>query len=171
MKIVSKFVLTSAVVIGMAGCGESSQPTVYKAAPAAAVQIDLTQISKKLDGTPILHLDGINGVISPPSGSVTPIKGEKVEIYGFGVDSVKSEAAAGILVLIDGKPRVATYGMERADIAKALNNPKYLKSQFHVAIPVAEIGAGQHEVKFRLIASDQSGYYEDGWVGRIEIKK
>jgi hypothetical protein len=167
----TKLGLVFSAVILMAGCSESNHSTDAKVVTAAPTQDNLALITTKLSSSSFGGVDGINGVSSPKSGSVVPIEGEKIEIAGNAVDAVKGEAAAGVLVLIDGKPYTAVHGGERPDIAKALNNPKYLKSQFYAAIPTAEIGVGQHEVKFRVIASDKSGYYESDWVAKLDVKQ
>ena len=83
---------------------------------------------------------------------------------------VKGEAAAGVLAIISGKPYVATYGGERPDIAKTLNNPKYLKSQFYIEVPTSTVGSGLHDLKIRVIAADKSGYYESNLIAILEVK-
>ena len=72
--------------------------------------------------------------------------------------------------MIDGKPYVAIYGGERPDIAKAHNNPKYLKSQFYIEIPTSTVGAGLHDLKIRVIAADKSGYYESNLIAKLDVK-
>ena len=146
----------------------SSQPAQNSA--QVEQKPDFSSVTTKLKDPAFGAVDAINNVTSPKSGSVIPVTGEKIEIAGNYVDAVKKDVASGVLVVIDSKPFVATYGGERPDIAKALNNPKYLRSQFYVSIPTAEIGKGLHEVKIRVIANDMSGYYESDWVGKLDIK-
>jgi hypothetical protein len=134
------------------------------------VQETFEAVTVRLGSPAFGNVDGVNDVTSPKPGSTVTIKADKVTIGGFAVDAVKGEAAAGVVVVIDGKPSVTTYGGERPDIAKALNNPKYLKSQFYAEVPTSVIGSGLHELKFRVIASDRSGYYESGIVAKLDIK-
>lgn len=129
-----------------------------------------SNITTKLDTPAFGGVDTINGMVAPKSGTTIPITGDKIEIAGNYVDDIKKDVASGVVVMIDGKPFEATYGGERPDIAKSLNNPKYLKSQFYFSIPTSEIGKGLHEVKIRVIANDKSGYYESPWVGKIDVK-
>jgi hypothetical protein len=161
-----------AIALLMFGCGDqkpaasTSQP-VKVATPA---QENFENITTKLLEPAFGNIDGINNVTSPKLGSTVAIKEDKIAIGGFAVDAVKGDAAAGVIVMIDGKPFVTTYGGERPDIAKALNNPKYLKSQFYVEIPSAAIGAGLRELKLRVVASDKSGYYQSDVAIKLDVK-
>ena len=171
--------ITSAVfvtVVLIAGCGDQKQsdaapqsgaPTV--AAPAS-VQEKFENVTVNLNSPAFGGVDGINDVTAPKAGSTVTIKGDKIIIAGNFVDAVKGEAAAGVVALIDGKPYVAIYGGERPDIAKAHNNPKYLKSQFYIEIPTSTVGAGLHDLKIRVIAADKSGYYESNLIAKLHVK-
>jgi len=150
-------------------------PFDQKSPDLTLAQIDLTQITKRLSAPAFGGVDVINDIVLPKSGRDIPINDGKINsgkimIAGYAVDAVKSDVAAGVLVLVDGKPYTAVYGGERPDIAETLNNPKYLESQFYVVIPTAEIGVGRHEVKFRVIANDKSGYYESDWLVKLDVK-
>ncbi len=164
------------VVVLVAGCGDQKQSgvTPQSGAPTVAapttVQEKFESVTTKLNPPAFGGVDGINDVTSPKVGSTVTIKGDKITIAGNYVDAVKGEAAAGVVALIDGKPYVATYGGERPDIAKALNNPKYLKSQFYVEVPAATVGAGLHDLKIRVIAADKSGYYESDLIAKLDVK-
>ena len=180
MKNIVKLICVSTIALGMSGCGESNNPADIKATNGEIVssgtqdsvtkQSTFVEITKNLKSPAFGGVDGINGVPSPKAGFIVPIVGDKVEIAGNYVDAVNGDAAAGVLVMIDGIAYGTVYGGERADIAKVLNNPKYLKSQFYVSIPTAKIGVGQHEVKIRVIASDRSGFYESDWSAKLDIK-
>ncbi len=164
-----KIVLLSAV-IALSGCGEEKKAVVSPQQPAVAKVDNFENVTIRLKDPAFGSVDGINGVTAPPSGTVIPIADDKIRIGGFAVDAIRGEAAAGVIVLIDDKPFVAMFGGDRPDIAKALNNPKYLKSQFYVETPAVSLGKGSHDVKFRVIASDRSGYYESAWSAKIDIK-
>lgn len=131
---------------------------------------DLTHIATRLDGVAFGAVDSINGVAAPKAGDTISVSGDKIEIAGNYVDAVRGEAAAGVVVLIGDKTFTTVYGGERPDIAKAHNNPKYLKSQFYVNVPASAVAKGAHEVAVRVIASDRSGYYDSGAVAKIELK-
>ena len=171
-----KLTLISISVLGLAillsGCGDqkpgasTSQPVKV----ASPVQENFENITTKLAEPAFGNIDGVNSVASPKPGSTVAIKDDKIAIGGFAVDAVKGDAAAAVIVMIDGKPFATTHGGERPDIAKALNNPKYLKSQFYVAVPTTAIGSGLHELKIRVVSSDKSGYYESGLLLKLDIK-
>ena len=165
-------VLLSAVMV-LGGC-EQSKPNVdtsmNKPPVSNPAQDNPTQVTTRLPDPAFGGVDGVNGVTSPTPGTVIPINGDKIDIAGNYVDAVKGEAAAGVIVMIDKTPFVATYGGERPDIAKALNNPKYLKSQFHVEVPTSAVGKGIHDLRIRVIASDKSGYYESGSIATLNVK-
>jgi hypothetical protein len=182
MKNIVKLICVSAIAFNISGCGESNHPSITNAnngefvssvtldTVSTSKQPTLAEVTRNLKSPAFGGVDGINGVSSPKAGVVVPIVGDKVEIAGVYVDAINADAAAGVLVLIDDKVYETVYGGERADIAKALNNPKYLKSQFYASIPTAKIGVGQHDVKIRVIASDRSGYYDSDWTAKFDIK-
>lgn len=163
-------------VVLVAGCGDQKQSgvTTQSGAPTVAapttVQEKFESVTVRLDSPAFGSIDGINDASSPKAGSTVTIKGDKITIAGNYVDAVKGEAAAGVVALIDGKPYVAIYGGERPDIAKALKNPNYLKSQFYVEVPTATVGAGLHDLKMRVIAADKSGYYESDLIAILDVK-
>jgi hypothetical protein len=163
-------------VVLLAGCGDQKQTAADSQAikPASVTSVPVQEkfesVTTKLSSPAFGSVDSINDVKSPNAGSTIAIKGEKVVISGVFVDAVKGEVAAGVIAMINGKSFVATYGGERPDIAKALNNPKYLKSQFYVEIPKDSIGPGVHDLKIRVIASDKSGYFESDVLAKLDVK-
>ena len=156
----------------LSGCGDQKQsaPTSQPVKAAIPAQENFENITTKLVEPAFGNIDGINNIVSPKPDSTVAIKADKITIGGFAVDAVKGDAAAGVIVMIDGKPFVTTYGGERPDIAKALNNPKYLKSQFYVEVPTTAIGAGLRELKLRVVASDKSGYYQSDAAIKLDVK-
>ncbi len=171
--------ITSAVfttVVLIAGCGDQKQSGVapqsgpQTVAAPKPVQEKFESVTVKLSSPAYGGVDGINDVITPKAGSTVTIKGDKITIAGNYVDAIKGEAAVGVVAIIGGKPYVAIYGGERPDIAKTLNNPKYLKSQFYIEVPTATVGAGLHDLKMRVISADKSGYYESDLIAKLDVK-
>jgi hypothetical protein len=163
----------------LAGCEKQAQPVVVlpstapgqAAAPADATSaVMLDKIETNLGTTPYLSVDGLNGITSPASGSVTPVNGASFQIAGFAVDQAHESAAAGVVVVVDRQTYVAKFGGDRPDIAEALKNPNYLHSQFWAEIPTAGLGKGLHDVSLRVVAADRSGYYVAKWTGKISIE-
>jgi hypothetical protein len=170
-----KITVLSVLAISVAllvGCGERKQ-----SGPAAGVSIsaaqraqnDLLKVATRLAEPAYGGVDVINEVVLPKPGSVIDVKVDKVTIAGNYVDAVKGEAAAGVVALIGEKAFVAEYGGERPDIAKTLNNPKYLKSQFVLVVPASSLGKGTHDLRFRVVASDRSGYFESPVLAKLVI--
>lgn len=171
LTLLSISILGSALLLG--GCGDRKQAAVIPQpdkTAATPIQETFETVTNKLAPAAFSNIDVINDVASPKPGSTIAIKADKVTIAGFAVDAIKGDAAAGVIVMIDGKPFKTTYGGERPDIAKALNNPKYTKSQFYLEVPTAAIGAGLHEVKIRVVASDKLGYYQSDSVIKLDVK-
>ena len=164
--------ISLSTVVLLAGCGNDQQSTSEPPAEKRAVagQDKFENVTVKLEAPAYGSVDGINDVTSPKVGSTISIHGDKVIVAGNYVDFVKGDAAAGVIALIDGKPYVAVYGGDRPDIAKALNNSKYLKSQFYVEIPTTVVGVGIHDLKMRVIAADRSGYYESNLIAKLDVK-
>lgn len=55
---------------------------------------------------------------------------------------------------------------ERPDIAKPLDNPKYLRRRFYAEDATSAVSKGIHDLKIRVIGSDKSGYYEYGLIAK-----
>jgi hypothetical protein len=174
-----KTYITAAICVGaalLAGGCDPSPPAVK--APVVPAKVDVPSVPKTAPSEAMTRLkepafggvDAIDGVTLPKASTVVEITGDKIRIAGNYVDAVHGDAAAGVIAMIGDKPFVAGYGGERPDIASALNNPKYLKSQFYVEIPASSVGKGLHDVKMRVIASDRSGYYESGVVAKLDVK-
>lgn len=173
MSLKIKVSILATTIVLLVSCSESKQSAVETSnsqAPVAIVQNDFSSVTTRLSGPAFGDIDGINGVTSPKPGSVIPIGGKEIEIAGNYVDAVKGEPAAGVIVMIGGKPYATIYGGERPDIAKVHNNPKFLKSQFYIKLPTSAVGKGIHDLKVRVIASDKSGYYESGLIAKLDVK-
>jgi hypothetical protein len=169
-------IVTSVTIVLIAGCGDQKQSNATPPSGASTVaapipvQEKFESVTVRLDAPAFGGVDGINDVTAPKVGSTIAIKGEKITIVGNFVDAIKGEAAAGVVAIIGGKPYVAIYGGERPDIAKTLNNSKYLKSQFYIEVPTSTVGAGLHDLKIRVIAADKSGYYESNLIAKLDVK-
>ena len=163
-------------VVVLAGCGDpkpsgaGSPSGKPEAAKPAQVLERFEGVTVKLNSPAFGHVDGINGVTAPKTGSTVVVGGDKITITGNFVDAVKGVPAAGVVVMIDGKPYGTVYGGDRPDIAKVLNNPNYLKIQFYVDVPTVAVGTGIHDLKIRVISADKSGYFESDWFAKLEVK-
>lgn len=172
-----KILLTGVTLfcLGIVGCdsGVTTEPVQTSDSALAGKDsgiVTLSTISTRLEEPAFGSVDAINDVVAPESGTIIDVASERLTIAGNYVDAERGEAAAGVIVVIGGQPFEAVYGGDRPDIAQALNNPKYLKSQFYLDIPRTEIPKGTHEVRIRAVASDRSGYYESDWFANISMQ-
>jgi hypothetical protein len=131
----------------------------------------ISSIGDKLENPATASVDGLNGVTLPKFGSVIPVTGASFSIAGFAIDKIHESPAAGVIIVVDGQTYIADYGGERPDIAAALKNPNYLKSQFYALIPTEGLANGLHDVSLRVIAADRSGYFASEWSAKISIAK
>ena len=88
-------------------------------------------------------------------------------IKGRAVDEQTKSLAGGVYIDFDGKIFPSVYGLDRVDVAQAFALP-YRYSGFECAIPVAEIGQGQHVLSIKILTNDQQEYYTSEVI-RIQI--
>lgn len=165
------------ISILVAGCGKD-EPSVAgpaseapEAAAAPVPVLALDKIETRLGKPALANVDVLDDAVLPKSGSLIPVTGKSFKIAGFAVDDVGVAPAAGVLILVDGKAFVASYGGDRPDIANALKNDNYLKSQFYAEVPTDALANGLHDVTLRVIAADRSGYYASDWSAQISVEK
>lgn len=167
------------VAILIVGCDEKPAPDAAQTAPAVeeaniavapattVAVVALDKVENQLPERALASVDAIGDLVAPKSGSVIPVTGDILKVAGFAVDEINAKPAAGVVVMVDNLPFVATYGGERPDIAAALNNPAFVNSQFYVEIPTTALASGLHDVTVRVVASDRSGYYTSDWSAKI----
>jgi hypothetical protein len=102
---------------------------------------------------------------------VAPEEASYVKVSGWAVDTGNKSTAGGVYIDVDGKPFPAFYGTERQDVADSLGVPSYRYSGFERDIPVAEIGAGTHELSIFVLSADQKGYYPPDQKILLKIKR
>ena len=114
-------------------------------------------------GEATIYIDTVNKQVPSAKGPVvvnaqqTP----QIMVNGWAVDKTAQSPAGGVVMIIDGNVEVpTTYGAERPDVAKFLNNPNYAKSSFVGWINVSTITKGQHILSFKVLTADKRGYYE-----------
>lgn len=108
--------------------------------------------------TTSLYWDNVGGVRDPSKHPVVQILAGRFTAAGWAVDTPNQTSAAAIEVVIDGKPYQAQYGIDRPDVASALNNSAYRKSGFELTLP--RIEKGDHTISLRVIAKTGDVYYE-----------
>lgn len=123
----------------------------------------LTSALAPVAGETAIYIDTVNKQVPSAKGPVvvnveqTP----QIMVNGWAVDKPAQSPAGGVVLVIDGNVEVpTTYGADRPDVAKFLNNPNYTKSGYVGWINVAPITKGQHILSFKVLTADKRGYYE-----------
>jgi hypothetical protein len=79
---------------------------------------------------------------------------------GWAVDDAAHLPGKAVIVRVDGAaPIIGRYGIDRPDVAKALDAPALAKSGFEASIPTAGLSVGQHELSFEIENAAGSGKY------------
>jgi len=119
-------------------------------------------------------IDMVNSSPRGPEGTVYSIedgKDQAVILQGWMVDEKASKSAAGVFVSVDGKYDLpAKYGFNRNDVAKYYNIDDYKSSGFGAIIPTSLLGKGKHILTLKIVAADETGYYEFHEKINIEVK-
>ncbi|HEY6804212.1 MAG TPA: hypothetical protein VI306_11570 [Pyrinomonadaceae bacterium] len=153
-------VLLTAILLGsilvFSACEvESGKPTSQPAGDTKT----LTRAAGETD----FYIDTVNKQVPSAKVPVTVKVDEtpQIMVNGWAVDTPGKSTAGGVVMVIDGTVEVpTTYGAERADVAKFLNNPSYTNSAFVGWINVATITKGQHILSFKVVTADKQHYYE-----------
>ncbi len=83
-------------------------------------------------------------------------------VTGWAIDQQTGGNVGDIYLDIDGLLYRAYYGVSRADLVKRFQRTEYENSGFHAAIPISELGTGQHSISIKILSSDRKGYYSSG---------
>ncbi len=81
-------------------------------------------------------------------------------IDGWAIDSLASDVAGGVAVILDGTPHPAHYGMERGDVARTLENQKLVFSGFRCPISAKDIAPGKHSLVLKIQSRDRKAVFE-----------
>src|SRR6266850_466867 len=83
-----------------------------------------------------------------------------ITLAGWAVDRAVGGPVSGVSIHVDGQQDFpATYGQERLDVAVAFNQPAYWHSGFAAALPVVQLGEGQHVLRLKMLSVDRRQYY------------
>lgn len=100
-------------------------------------------------------------LVRPHPGPIADVAGQPLKITGWAVDSHAHTVARGVLVVVDGRERfTATYGQNRADVARALHGSVYAGSGFSAAVPTAGMATGTHSLRIRVLIKNRAGFYK-----------
>ncbi|MFC1972202.1 hypothetical protein ACFLVE_02200 [Chloroflexota bacterium] len=120
------------------------------------------------------NIETVNGHPAAELGSpviIDPRSEENVTISGWAVDQNAGQAAAGVLVSIDGNLDIpAVYGLDRKDVADYFQNSHYRFSGFSASIATSLLGEGQYCLSLKVVSADMKSYYESNQEITLEIR-
>ncbi len=116
---------------------------------------------QRLTGKPLYNLEMIGNVVDPfPKQPVVLPASDALSVVGWAVDGASKNVAAGVEVVIDGRPYRAQAQLDRPDVAAFYKVPEFRKAGFRFSAPAAAFGAGKHVLSIRTIANDGKAYFE-----------
>ncbi|MDQ2783983.1 MAG: hypothetical protein M3Y58_03150 [Chloroflexota bacterium] len=125
----------------------------------------------KASGATTYSLDSLNDTsfATPPPMPIRIPNGTAITVRGWAVDVPNSAAAGGVILSVDTTNYVATYGVDRPDVATALGNAAYTKSGFTMIFPANTLASGRHTIAIKILTKDHTSYYQPDQKVEIEI--
>ncbi len=132
------------------------EPVVPADKALGAAQVKALQPS----GKPVSYsyIEGLGGS-GPKADQVA--SGAVMVVHGWAGDPEKKSAAAGLLVIIDGKRRfyaAKAYGSDRMDVAWSYRTMKMLRTGFFVNVPSTGLAKGAHTIALAAVSADGKHY-------------
>lgn len=168
-----RILYVTALATLLIGCDKSSieQPTAPAAASptvsttSAAAELPVANgMSAGLTARsemPRFDIDMFNSVPAPLTRQpVQASAGTKLEVSGFGFDSVAQSPGKGLDIVIDGTPYAAQYGISREDVANYFKAPALALTGFTFSGSSALMTQGTHTLQVRVISADGASYLE-----------
>lgn len=109
---------------------------------------------------PRFFVDQIGTASNPATDKeISVSSGGPLVVSGWAADPATGPVS-GVEIAVDQKPYLATYGVERPDVAVALKNPSYVKVGFQFSIAANQFTNGAHVLTVRIINKDWRTYFE-----------
>jgi len=108
----------------------------------------------RLGSKNVLLTGGVSRLVIP--------RGEPLAIYGWAVDVGAHRPSAAVYATLDGAVLTARGGIERDDVAAALNDPAYRPSGFTLDVSAAALKPGRDMLAFHGVNADGTGRYDIG---------
>lgn len=159
----SRVAMAAALLFGMLALSACGGDMSGEKTPGSDQAATGTSSLARVTGETTIYIDSVNKQAPSPKAPVTVNVAQtpQIMVNGWAVDTPGQSPAGGVMMVIDGQVEVqTTYGAERSDVAKFLNNPNYTKSGFVGWINVAAITKGQHILSFKVLTADKRRYYE-----------
>jgi hypothetical protein len=104
-------------------------------------------------------LERINEAPLSPKAPMTAKAGQAIVLVGWAFDSHANSIASSVEAEVKGQTFRAEYGIARPDVAQVFHNPGLEKSGYRIVIPKGQFGPGEYQVRLRIGAARQPGYY------------
>ncbi len=104
-------------------------------------------------------IDKINGKIVNIREAPIEISDMELIISGWAIDLPAGLPAGNVIVEINGKQFMASYGLSRKDVAKAFKNDIFGQTGWEIKIPTNSIGKGKKSVSLKIISNDNKSYF------------
>jgi hypothetical protein len=111
-------------------------------------------------GAPMLALERVGPRLGLPASTVDLSTTDELAIQGWAVAPVTNQPGADVELEIQGQVRPAIYGFDRPDVAAYLKTPEAQPSGFRAVIPGDVLHTGSAAVRVRVVAPDQTCFYE-----------
>ena len=138
--------------------------------------IHAAQLSALLPGSTLHSLDslayGTNQRLLPNEQQrhIVMSSGESLTLQGWAVDSPNRAAASSVVAQVDDFSRLTLVTLgERADVARVMKNPSYLRSGYSITIPKDLLPVGTHVVRLLVGDQPQSGFYVLPEAVRVDV--
>jgi hypothetical protein len=132
------FIFAAMLLIGiqMNGCGKSQKEFTFEP----------SKVNSKMSA-------GYVDIIEPAEQVL--VNG-MIHTGGWAFDPYKKSASEGVIILSDAKQLSISpqTGIERQDVAKALNNKELLNSGWETSFNATLLGAGKHKLEFYSVLHD-----------------
>ena len=143
-------------------------PALHGPPPLAGLGENLGQVPLSLD----VALQGKRKVVL--AGATAPVelsfsRKQSISFVGWAAD--RTEPAAGVYLVIDGKRVPAQYGLDRPDVAQALTAPDARYVGFIAVVPPNLLAAGANKLGVEVVDSSGKGYYAELPTTTIVLKK
>lgn len=155
--------LTAVLLIGLLGLSACGNMSDSPGKPAGSDQPGSPTALARVAGETTIYIDTVNKQVPSAKApvAVNVAQTPQIMVNGWAIDKPGQSPAGGVVMVIDGKVEVpTTYGADRSDVAKFLNDPNYAKSGFVGWINVETITKGQHILSFKVLTVDKQRYYE-----------
>lgn len=111
----------------------------------------------QLDQTDKLAVDEINGENAANFTNLSPCT--FINLSGWAIDPINNTESGGVIVSLDGKQYRSQIIWERPELSLHFNNKALDFSGWGITIPCADIQEGKHELSFKMLNYDDTGFY------------